>query len=388
MATRRKPDETLIDKSGEVIESADFALTLDAEEESRESDEQALLNVLEQLGGDADGAKVMVYRITDDKRKPDAFLRRFSPAEFACDGLETLLRLYGGGLYKISVYGSNGRLIKNPTISIEAPAGYKPEGEKQEEKPQTDIASQVTQSIVGALGPVLQQIGQVISQPRDNRADFLAEMVQMKSLFERPDTGAGMGMMQMFELFKSGIEFGKESGPKGESNENDVLMGLMEKFGGPIMEAVMTGNKQAGQNQPPQQPNVPPIPQIPQGNPAVPVQPVIPQPEMTEEEKMLFGAKQSINFLCSQASRNADVETYAFLVMDQLDDEMLTNLLDSPDWFENLSKLSERVKDHRMWFEALRERIRQILTEEGESADTDSSTVEPGNQDAAKRTAQ
>lgn len=368
MVTRRSSEQALVAQTGEVIEPAQ---QLQVSEDSSESEETALINVLEQLGETGEGAKVMVYRITDDKRKPDSFLRRFTPAEFAADGLETLLRMYGGGLYKISVYGSNGRLLKNPVISIEAPPGYKTEGEKPNTSDQVSVANQVAAAVTQALAPMLSQLAQVATQPKESRTDFLREMVQMRELFA-PAAVSPVDPMAGANLFMEGLKFAKEIVPReGASNETDVLMGLIDKFGGPIAEAVMKGNALA---------HVPETTAPAHALPA-PVQAPV-QTQSGGNDQMTMILKSSIGFLVSCAERNNDPMTYAYMVLDQIDEGTVSAFIDRPDWLEWLAGFNPKVKVHVEWFNQLRDAIKSELALLGESGDNSGSMSNANGNDA------
>lgn len=368
MATRRNVDESLLDQAGNVIVPGSFPEPSPELEESNA--EMALISVLEQLGGEDEGAKVMVYRITDDRRKPDAFLRKFTCEEFARDGLETLQRIYGGGLYKISVYGSDGRLKKNPVINIEVPAGFKPEGVQSAQPDNTAALLGVMQSGFQKMGEMLAaSFAQLNNRPQESRTDFLREIVTMKELFAPQSAG---GEASAIEMLMKGLELGKSLTPRGEAGENDLLMGLMENFGKPIVEMAMS--KQAQESQVPPQSavtanfpvpqNQPPISQSPQPQTAAsPVQ----NNSLTENTMSNnFVVKQALNFLISQAARDNDPYTYANMVLDQVDENTIEVFFAAPNWFEKICEINPSAARHRDWFERLKVEIMTLLTAEFE----------------------
>jgi hypothetical protein len=92
--------------------------------------------------------------------------------------------------------------------------------------------------------------------------------------------------------------------------------------------------------------------------------------------------KQALAFLVTQARKGADPYTYANVVMDQLDDNELSALINRPDWLDWLAGVNPDVKTPGVveWFSKLREEIKGLLTESAEESISGThATIEPAN---------
>ena len=152
----------------------------------------------------------------------------------------------------------------------------------------------------------------------------------------------------------------------GEQSMLDVLMRGIETFGPVITEAVKAGAQnpaliQQAQAMPQNQAAIAaPIPEI-----------QTQQPQNEDEMGILQNQilKQSIGFLVKQAQAGNDPDTYANMVLDQMDEKTLTEFVNRPDWLDFLAQYNAGVKEpaNAAWFGELRVILIAYLTENDET---------------------
>lgn len=74
-----------------------------------------------------------------------------------------------------------------------------------------------------------------------------------------------------------------------------------------------------------------------------------------------------LNFLCKKAAAQSDPILYAETVLDNLDDDQLTALLNmQPTPVDALAQIVPEVAQHRQWFDQLLAAVRDALAPHGE----------------------
>lgn len=325
------------------------------------SDDLALTQTLAQIGDDESNAKVYVYKI-DSKTKTDVFAFETTPAEFATGGLTEIGKRYGGGDYRVRVY-ANGRVVTHKRIAIM----------EQKETPQSaplniaadlqGLFAQQQSAMLEGFKMLAESLKPAPQAPAPSMLEQMEAFARMQALMGGNRQQSGPDFGQLLEILKQGMEMGRGAG---EQSMLDVLMRGIETFGPAITEAVKTGA--VAQPAPMMQQHAPAI--------AAPV-PAIQTAAPTNEDEMgiLRNAmlKQSINFLVNQAKADNDPETYANMVMDQMDENALKDFINRPDWLDFLAQFNADVKLPAVseWFGALRSIIIEFLTippESGTSA--------------------
>ena len=321
------------------------------------SDDLALANTLAQIGEDESNAKVFVYKI-DKATKLEAFAFETSPAEFATGGLTEIGKRYGGGEYRIRVY-ADGRILTHKRIAIM----------EQKESPQSapvniaadlqGLFAQQQNALLEGFKMLAESLKPAPQSPAPTMLEQMETFARMQALMGGNRQQSGPDFGQLLEVLKQGMEMGRGAG---EQSMLDVLMRGIETFGPAITEAVKTG----AVNQPAPMMHAP-APAI-----AAPV-PAIQTAAPTNEDEMgiLRNAmlKQAINFLVNQAKADNDPETYANMVMDQMDENALKDFINRPDWIDFLAQFNPDVKLPQVsaWFDALRAIIIEFLTMPPES---------------------
>lgn len=325
------------------------------------SDDLALANTLAQIGEDESNAKVFVYKI-DKATKLEAFAFETSPAEFATGGLTEIGKRYGGGEYRIRVY-ADGRILTHKRIAIM----------EQKETPQTapvniaadlqGLFAQQQSAMLEGFKMLAESLKPAPQSPAPTMLEQMETFARLQSLMGGNQRQSGPDFGQLLDILKQGMEMGRGAG---EQSMLDVLMRGIETFGPAITEAVKTGA--VAQPAPMMQQHAPaiaaPVPAIQTATPA-----------NEDEMGILRNAmlKQSINFLVNQAKADNDPETYANMVMDQMDENALKDFINRPDWLDFLAQFNADVKLPAVseWFGTLRSIIIEFLTippESGTSA--------------------
>lgn len=326
------------------------------------SDDLALANTLAQIGEDESNAKVFVYKI-DKATKLEAFAFETSPAEFATGGLTEIGKRYGGGEYRIRVY-ADGRILTHKRIAIM----------EQKEMPQSapvniaadlqGLFAQQQSAMLEGFKMLAESLKPAPQPPAPTMLEQMETFARLQSLMGGNQRQPGPDFGQLLDILKQGMEMGRGAG---EQSMLDVLMRGIETFGPAITEAVKTG----AVNQPAPMMHAP-APAI-----AAPV-PAIQTAAPTNEDEMgiLRNAmlKQAINFLVKQAEAGNDPDTYANMVLDQMDENALKDFVNRPDWLEFLAQFNPAVKvpENQAWFADLRILLIAYLT-----PDEDSGTSAP-----------
>jgi hypothetical protein len=371
MATRSPRNKVLatVDDDGNIIESAAPVVEQpELSDFSEGSPDVALETALMQIGQDTENcARVIIYRIIKEAGKSvEEWLHETNPADFSEGGLAGIAREWGAGTYRVRIFipGENG-FRSNKVIRLAAPK-------------ETGIqAAQAAQSagiteLAGVMMSGFQKLGEMIAvgqqKPAATEEDMLRKMAMYKELFApahqaMPAANPLDSMTTMMEMFKQGMELGRMGG--GEPSSMDALMKGLEVFG-PIAQQIAAKQEPAptaahNQNQH-------------AAGAALLAQPASPlhsnpseQPDMNVRAMML---KQALSFLISQAKKGADPYTYANVVMDQLDDDELSSLINRPDWLDWLASVNPDVKAPEVspWFVKLHEEIVSLLTEPPEES--------------------
>jgi len=346
------------------------------------SDDLALTQTLAQIGDDESNAKVYVYKI-DPKTKSDVFAFETSPAEFATGGLTEIGKRYGGGDYRVRVY-ANGRVLTHKRIAIM----------EQKETPATApgigadlpaLFAQQQAAMLDGFRMLAESLKPAPQPPAPSMVEQLETFARLQSLMGGNQKQSGPDFSQMLDVLKQGMEMGRSGG---EQSMLDVLMRGIETFGPVITEAVKAGAQNPALMQQAAQ-----VPQITHQNPQAQAQAMLvsetqTQTAMQNEDEMNILQnqilKQSIGFLVKQAQAGNDPDTYANMVLDQMDEKTLTEFVNRPDWLDFLAQYNPGVKEpaNAAWFGELRVILVAYLTENEESGTSDDHATITGTNNA------
>lgn len=382
-------------------ESGDYSANLPVKNPGDDSylsdDDINLMGIVAELEAD-NGAYVSVYRASAGRSK-GAYVFRCSPSEFSLpDILDKLRDEYGGGDFRLIV-SRNGAMVKNSSINVEKPRLMP---QKHEEKPNggTDLASVLMQmqmsqqqqadnmrDLMMALSEknsaMMLEIVRATGGNRGNQptmADMLQMMLTVKELSPAAPTETG-NPEKLLDMFFKGMEQGKELAGNGGSDDS-LLQTALKTFGPSLGEITSKlGAMEAQQTQPVirpvRRPQVLPV--------AVPAKAAagVNTAVNNEEEPMLnnfLKATQAmqqfspyINMLVNAAKQDSDVEVYANLILDQLDDDTIAEWVINPENYKKVtSYLPPEINantDLVGWFDDLRLVVIALLnSDDGDEA--------------------
>ena len=369
----------------EVVEDAadDKPIEIVDESEIEETEqEDALDGLLSEFMG-ADNIVVNVYRQGEGKNLN--FLFKTHPQEMTGgDIMETCRDKYGTGDYRVHIREGR-RIISNRPFSVEAPKVAEVEAPKTESFGMSELMAlmskqneQMQTLMLGtmtALANAFSNQGAPAQAPVDLNG-LVQSVAALKAMSDDKRTEPGA-----VEMLIKGLELAKDMAPKtGETNVADLGLKFMEAL--PMLQAA--GNKQAPQPRPaPPALKAPdpggekhpmmPGPQTATVKPG-PIQATKPEPqnEPDPNEQFWIQAKQNLQWLCRQASRNGNPELYAEVVLDQFGEEKTLEFVGKPDALNTLAQIEPAVGLYPGWFNALRD---AILNMTGEQTDEPSEPV-------------
>lgn len=341
-----------VDDDVSVIDIEDFEDVSDLEKNVEDQIDAAVA----EFGEDKDiTVKFKIYQILEKTGEKD-WLFDCLVSDFPI--MEMLRDKYGTGAFLVRMYVAS-KLKRAFTIRIRAPITGQYEKPRSAEKEIAQLMSegflklgeviannqnmQNNQPVVPAFDPIAMQ------------SSFIAQMLQMKELFGVTQPQPSDGPVKMLKTF---LELQKSfSGSSGEgAGMNDVLVSLINTFGGPI--ATMTQKTQQLEHQKKQA-------LLAQQRGQTPTQPQ--QPEKGKEN-MNLKFKAQLAYLCNIAAKNGDPEVYANVILDQTDNpDELVAFCGQPDAIEKMIAIHKGVEAYKEWFEELGA-ILIDLTEQPESS--------------------
>lgn len=308
--------------------------------------DDAIERLYAMLGSSDSTLKIALYRALPNSRK-QAYLCAIDAEEFSLDEIK---RRFGGGDFVVKGYDERSKLRINQTVTIEGdPVALVPALPQMTASPATapldmgamlQLMHENNKALLSGLSQILQP------PPQPSRADFLAEMAQMRSIFvsDAPRENGIDGIMK-------GIELARSITPKeGGTDGMDVLLEAVKSLA-PVITTAMTKNERPPQRTAPAHPQqiaAQPVNSIlTQAQPApVPVS-VLPE---ADDNMML---KFYLGILVGYAEQDRDTSLYAEVVMDNVPEEKLQELLAMPDPVAHLGAIHPDVLAHRDWFQSL-----------------------------------
>lgn len=346
---------------------------------------EALTQMLLNLGESEDGSKVTVYRYSvNTGKRLEEWLFECGPREFSYSEIQDC---YGQGKYRIRVHGvtstgewgilSNkvhdigpGKVSTKPQEKTNEPSEIAQLAKMMAEqnalilqaittRPQVDPIEQFTK-IAGALGALPQQNQPLPPQP--DMFDQFMKFAQLQKLLKGDPMPIGEegGIDSSALLMSKGLDavmtlFGAQ-------NQKPAMMQVpnVSPLGGAPVQPVkaipenVTTSKHPGSS-----PNIPIIEQNPSNLPI--------QSEIDEMRAML---KMYMNMIITAASHDGEVETYAGLIYEQAPDDVIA-MLETDGWFDELCKVEPRAANFKPWFEKLRTRVLELLNDLTEEQNQD-----------------
>lgn len=327
--------------------------------------EDSLSGLLAEIGGGED-ASITVYRCGPNQQQTYVF--KTTPGAFSLDDLRDK---YNGGQFRLYI-ARNGQLWKNRVVSVEP------------------------KQVTGVSEPAPSALSELAAVMREGfvaQANAMRELAQRQAAAPPPPPFAGMDLpaiitaisgavvalkppapppvpaesaSRAIEMFMKGIDMARELRGEGGGGEGG-LMGLVQTaMKSPILAAAVQGAMQ--QQQALQRQALPPPPPPP--SPVSPPAPPASFASETSDPKPPQDASMIafyLKLLCNKAAAQSDPILYAEMVLDNLDDDQLTALLDmKPTPIDALAQIVPDVAQHREWFDQLLTAVRDALASHGE----------------------
>jgi len=350
------------------------------------ADEVAIDSLLDGL--DVSGGSVKVYR-----REPlgtkFGYVMSFPVEDFS---LESLKLKSGGGDYKLAIYNSAEKKVRQVQFSIDsrviglldpqritaapaatgnggmdmfqmllqqsqAAAAQQQQVFMQMMQMQQTNAQQMTQVLVAAMSG-----GKTpVSATGEPASQLLASMMPLLLANAKGSTSDLGAQLQHLKALK---ELAGPAGAEEKEEKEDGILSKVLEYGGPVLSAFLASRQQP--QMPMQQAQV--ITHPMQQAQAAPVQPAQPAAQespqavaIPPEYQQLVAMLQGFTPLLVNAARqNSDVLTYQAMVDDVLDDaayEMLQKVLAHDNWVAALFNNDAGVRAHLPWFESLRDTL-------------------------------
>jgi hypothetical protein len=335
---------------------------------SGESLSPALQIMYSEMGlSDETVAEVFVSKELGDSKGSSPGVWRGSPDDY---NLESIAKTHGSGDYRVRVYiTANGHKTKRGekvyqwllSPADEAKRLAAPQSAQSESLTRNDIATMVV-DILRQTMPVMQQ-----QPPMDVSKMFEMSLAMAKMMQPQQTNTDPLGMMKLFLEMQNSIKTESNGGESKEvgATTNDLILGLIDKFGEPLAQIVMAGRAQEAA----QQATVT-ISQQPQN---VEYNPVNTKPinsiESDQEQMRLMQAQQlkmGIAFLVDQAVAGNPFETYAEVAIDFVPAEALDEILAQADPVAWLAVFDHRVGEHKEWFGKMLDEVKKILNDSTE----------------------
>lgn len=362
MATRTRPAPRELTQE----DIAEIQQQMEIHKEEEETPEDiAYKNLLSEMGieGSFVDARVYVHKLNYDNEGNDARVWEGAPEDY---DLARIAKKFGSGQYKIKLHSKNeaGYRVHRAT-RIE---GILLENDKKEDTPMS-VPSAPSVSLEDVRRTVIETM--TMLQPKQPEpVNPMAMMMQLSEVMRNLMPQQTAPQIDQFGMFRQALDLVKSLQGDTEPIErgtnattNDLLLGMLNKFGGPIAQALQQSQQQQLPMPVPMQPQSVPVHQ------AIPAQPLqqnpITQPQPAEDE-MSLKLKMALNFVISACDAGGSPGTYAELALDQVPEAEITQLLSLPDPVAALAQFDSRVADdkHREWFKEMFEEIRELMKPE------------------------
>lgn len=334
IATLRDDLKEIYDPQGTAL-AADFA-----------TEEEELNAVLAEAGGSEGGGSIVVRKVNPQTRKFEWLVKFHATSDFVgLGGVEHLAGKYGGGDYELIVYGVGNRIVKRPKLTISTAAVAEA---KQHDSGMEKLAAVMLEGFK-QLASQQTQLVQQLQRPHENKADWLRELAAMRELF------GGAQQSNPLDTLTKILPVVRDLMPRGEGETNllDVMMRLAQEFGPTIREAVAK------------------TPALLPGTPGVGNLPGVAaaSPEQSGAHQMQIMLRLQLSQLCKEAKADSDPGPYADIICEKVSADVLSKLVDRPDYLDELAKIHSGVKLYPKWFGELRDAIIGILTEPSDPDD-------------------
>ena len=334
-------------------------------DEATESEDE-ISRVLSELGEDVSQAKVQIWRVMKDTRKP-VFVDEILPSDFS---MKRIADDYGGGIFNVKVFvprfDDEGirrgvKLAANPRFEIDGA----PKQPQREEKDKTETGN----ALASTLETGFLKLGELIiaSRPREQgMKELLESLVALDSLRNKVQPAPATDPMLMFEraaTIMGKLKSAAEGNPVGATS-TDLLLEVVRTFAPAIAEGMKKLPVQEVGALPAALPDLHSVPTPAVDPGAMPgnVTPITQAIKTGPEDEMSLIILGYVKLLVRAAVENQPIDSIAQRIAEQTPDELLNPFLDDPNWLNLLASYDDRVRTHQKWFEALRAKVAELTT--------------------------
>ena len=364
MATRLQKIQQFEDE-----EAAQQYLPAEIPEEIEETATDRVASMLAGING-LDRAELKVYKINQGSLE---YCQGFKPEQFEEGNFDLLRDRFGHGEFELRLYATHPQTrkfgirsklrVKMSEVNKAAMNDGLPSG-----------IAQVLGAIANGQSQMLEALVQMKQQPQKDPMEEMTKMLSMMTMMRQamgmdnqPRAGSSIG--EIVDAIRELRSAADEVAP--QRDEPESMMAMLPK----VLDIVSAGmGKGQAQVQPEPEEIQPvqlppsfyqqPLPQ--QSNEPVPVPPAAPAPQpiiedqkpQSEDEvnhlKYIFKLRAYLSALVDFAVKLAPAETAAQFVVEKLPDELI-EIMELPNWFEQLAHVAPEVKKHEEYLRKVRD---------------------------------
>lgn len=276
-----------------------------------------------------------------------------------------LSKKFGSGAYRVKVYAKNhtGKKVK----TAEKVTHWKLSAEDEAKR----LTSPIAQQTIVTHADIAQMVADAMraNQPQANN---LEQIIAIAKLLQPPAAPP----VDQIAILKLGMEMAQGRAPQEAqardpgSNTNDVIITMIDKFGGPIAALLAAAQmQQTQQNIAPSAGNAGTMighdtKNYTAGNSGQELSDNQQNTTQPTEEEMNLATQQlkmGVNLLVTQAMAGNPPETYAEMAVDNVPREALDTMLDQHDLIAWLSAIDSRVSNYADWFKEWAENVKNLL---------------------------
>jgi hypothetical protein len=372
MATRRRMG--VVDSVNEMIHQMndqDTGEYLPAEipEDFEETATDRVASMLASING-MERSELKVYKLNQGALE---YCQGFKPEQFEEGNFDLLRDRFGPGEFELRLYATHPQTrkfgirsklrVKMSEINRAAVDNTLPSG-----------LAQVLGTIASGQERMLDALVQMKQQPQKDPMEEMTKMLSMMTMMRQamgmdnqPRAGSSIG--EIVEAIRELRSAADEVAPQREEPES--MMAMLPK----VLDIVSAGMGKGQAQAQPEPEEIQPVqlppsfyqqPQPQQSNEQVPVAPAAPTPEpvienqqpQSEDEvnhlKYIFKLRAYLSALVDFAVKLAPAETAAQFVVDKLPDELI-EIMELPNWFEQLAHVAPEVKKHEDYLRKVRD---------------------------------
>ncbi len=323
----------------------------------------ALSEMLAGLSG-ASTSRITVYRIV--KNQPPSYVFECDPSSFSMDDLRDK---YNGGEFRLYIM-KDGRLWKNMRVVVEPKqifSGHDPAPPAQSHV--SELMAMMRDGFASQAAALREALaarnGPSMFSGMDLPAVITAAAAAITALRPPPPPPAAPPpdtTAQAIDMFMRGMEIATNMRENAAPADNSIGGMLRDVLKSPVFAAAVQAAVPAPAPQAPIQraanPTALPQPQPPQVSHAkTAAQPAQSQPQPDDDMLGYY-----LGFLCQKAAAGTDPVLYAELVLDNLSDDQLGPMLArGPLLIEDFIAKYPPVAEHRAWFEAMIQAVRDAM---------------------------